>query len=322
MPVGYKEAFGLSDNPFGPRRQYGTVAPALTLDLQFKPLLLHRDAQLARLYCDKIPSFANACQKMEALLEADAYTANPPGRGVASYLISIEGDRGTGKTTLASRMLQLMTARTPPGDPAWRVEELFLRSKFDTSSEQVDKLKALEARVTAANEQYNCVLVDDLLADAYPYAMQVYDNLTAARVAFFVFTSCDPAMSSQIDKAWHNVQRHRIAALTPDDAISYVNARYRIFRVPVANGINALPLFPFDEQDIRTAVQVRALKGVAATGPVNLRVIASALQGALVQRLQDISADDPNFDVNKAPAAKLTNFVVKVAQSYQALVRR
>ena len=259
MPFGYKEAFALSDNPFGPRQRVGALPPNLTSELEKRPLLVHRDSKLDPLYCDNIQSFRTACEDLETLLEADGYLADPPGRGVASYLTAIEGDRGAGKTTLASRMLQLILKRSPIGEPGWQVEELLLKSTSQTVTEQIEKLKALEAKVGEAKAAYLCVLVDDLLGDAYPNAAELYDNLRNSSVVFMVFTSCDPKMSEQIDKTLHTVQRFRIPPLTPDDAIAYVNTRYQIFRIPSQNGINAEPLFPFDEMDIRTAVAVRVL---------------------------------------------------------------
>lgn len=118
-------------------------------------------------------------------------------------------------------MLQLMLKRSPKGEPAWQVEEVLLKSTSQTVTEQIEKLKALEAKVGTAKAAYLCVLIDDLLAEAYPYAVELYDNLRNDSVVFLVFTSCDPKMSEQIDKTLHNVQRFGIAPLTPDDAIAY-----------------------------------------------------------------------------------------------------
>jgi len=321
MAFGYKEAFGLSDNPFGPRKPVGKLPPNLTFDLEKRPLLLHRSEGLEQLYCDKIPSFVAACKDMEALFEADGYTLDPPARGVTSYLVAIAGDRGAGKTTLASRMLQLIQKRRPAGEPVWDVQELFLKSTSETVTEQVEKLKALEAKVAAAAKPaYLCVLIDDLLAEAYPYAALLYDNLRNDAVVFMVFTSCDPEMSKQIEKSLHTVQPFSIAPLTPDDAIAYVTARYQVFRIPAANGINAEPLFPFDEKDIRTAVEVRVVNG--NTGPVNVRLVASVLYSALSSRLQQIARDHPGFDVQAVTADKLPTMKIKVAQAYKIVVRK
>jgi hypothetical protein len=321
MPVGYRQAFGLSDNPFGPRRPVDTLPPNLTVELEKRPLLLHREAKLEKLYCDKICSFQTACKDLETLLEAVGYSEDPAARGVASYLLAIEGDRGSGKTTLASRMLQLMFKRSPKGEPDWQMEEVLLKSTSQTVTEQIEKLKALEAKVGKPKTAYLCVLIDDLLADAYPNAAELYDNLTNSSVVFMVFTSSDPKMSEQLDKTLHTVQRFRIPPLTPDDAITYINDRYQIFRIPSPNGINAEPLFPFDERDIRTAVAVRVLSGAATTGPINLRLVASVLQSTLARRLQEIARQSPGFDVHAVPAGELTAMKIKLAQAYMMVVR-
>lgn len=320
MPVwGYKEAFGLSDNPFGPRRRLGAVPAPLTADLEKKPLFLHKNNELETLYCDKIPSFRDACDHMGTILDAAGYEEADPGNGVASYLIVVEGDRGAGKTTLASRLIQLMLKRYPKGEPARGAEEVLLNSSRETVTEQVDRLKELE--IPGVPAAYRCVLIDDLLADAYPFAEVLYDKLIAASPVFMVLTSWDPRMSEQIEKTLHTVRRFPISPLTADDAIAYVRLRYNRFRIPTANGLNAEPLFPFDEQDIRMAVSVKVLPGVANTGPVNLRLVGSVLSALLDNRLNDIRAATPEFDVKGLPHAELTNMKIKVAQAYETVVR-
>lgn len=322
MPLTYKEAFGLTDNPFGPRRRVGALPKHLTASLEKQPLLLHQHDDLEKLYCDKISSFQTACQKLDALLEADGY-APASDDGVASYLIAVEGDRGAGKTTLACRMLRLMLKRYPKDQPAPKVEEVLLKSSSQTVTEQIEKLKTLEVKTDAEKAPYRCILIDDLLAEAYPYLAELYDNLSHQDASvFMIFTSCDPKMAEQIDKSLHSVQRYSIGPLTADDAIAYVNARYQFFRVPSANGLNAEPLFPFDEADIRTAVAVRVLKGADAPGPVNLRLVACVLSAALTDMLQKIADQNPAFDLHALPPGELAAMKVRVAEAYEMVVRK
>jgi len=323
MATGYKEAFGLADNPFGPTKAVLGMPLPLTANLQSRPLLLHRNANLNQLYCESLSSFQDACKELEAVIEVDGYTANPPDRGGTSYMVSIAGDRGAGKTTLACRMIQMMLERTPQGAAAWQVEELFLNSTQQTLSEQLDKLKALESKVIADQREYVCILVDDLLAEAYSGIATLYDNLLSQTVFFLVFTSWDPKMPEQIDKALHFVHRFSIPPLSPDDAVAFVTARYQRFRLPATNGVAAMPLFPFDEQDIRTAVAVRVISGASATGPVSLRMFATVLQAALLKRLKEIAAgNDPAFDLAAIPVAQLQALQIKVAQAYEIVVRK
>jgi len=322
MALGYKEAFGLRDNPFGPRRKVGTLPPNLTADLQVKPLLLHRNDDLEKLFCDKIVSFRTACEDLKALLEADGYMADEPSDGTASYFIAIEGDRGTGKTTLACRMLQIMLQRYPEGELASGVEEVILDSNSETVSEQRGKMKKLEADGEAGIPAYRCILIDDLVADAYPDVAKLYDNLRQESAIFMVFTSWDAKMAEQLDKTLQNVERFNIAPLTPDEAVAYVNQRYQYFRASGENGLNAEPLFPFDEDDIRTAVKVRVMSGTRNTGPVNLRVVASVLNSALKNRLKEIAREKPKFDARTVSAGELAEMKIKVAQSYKIVVRK
>jgi len=127
-------------------------------------------------------------------------------------------------------------------------------------------------------------------------------------------------MGEQVAKSLHTVQRFSIAPLTPDDAIAYINARYQIFRIPALNGLNAEPLFPFDEKDIRTAVSISVLAD--ATGPVNLRIIASTLNDALTQKLQAIAKETPGFDINAITSGELAALKITLAESYEIVVRK
>jgi len=215
-----------------------------------------------------------------------------------------------------------MLKRTPAGDPEWYLGELLLKSSNQTPTEQGDLLKALEAKVVDSKAPYACILVDDLLADAYPFVAQVYDNLRNVCVVFMVFTSCDAKIAAQIDKSFHNVRRVQVGPLTPDDAMEYIATRYQLFRLPSTNGINTVPLFPFDEPDIRTAVKVKTWSGSATTGPVTLRLVASILEAALSNRLQEIAKKDPKFDVHTLAAEDLRQLLIKVAQSYSSSVVR
>lgn len=323
MAAGYKEAFGLADNPFGPARPVPGLPVPLTANLQVRPLMLHRNPKLNDLYCESLSSFQDACKKLEVALEVAGYTANPPDRGTASYLVSIAGDRGAGKTTLASRMIQMMQLRAPQGGSAWVVEELLLNSTQETVDEQGARLRALEAKIIGQPPEYVCILVDDLRADAYANVAAMYDNLLNHTVVFIVFTSWDPKMPEQIDKALHPVHRFEIPPLSPDDAVAFVNSRYQFFRSKPGNGLSAEPFFPFDEEDIRTAVAVRVISGSANTGPISLRMFASILQSALLKRLQEIAADnDDAFDVQAIPLDKLRSMKIKLAQAYEVVVRQ
>ncbi len=326
MPVRYPEAFGLRDNPFGPRLQWRTVPPNLTNALEKRPLLVHRDPALDPLYCREISYLKSACESLEITVEAGGYsldpaTREPLTRGTTSYFVAIEGDRGAGKTTLASRMLRLMIERTPAGQPAWDVRELLLDSGNQTANEQGDLLKALEASIVAAKAPYVCLLVDDLLADAFPFTTQLYDRLLNSCVLFLVLTSYDPKMTATIDKSLHNVERFQVLPLSADDAIAYVSARYELFRIAPVNGMPVAPLFPFDEGDIRTAVQIRTIRGSATTGPVNLRLLASILEAALSRRLLELAKQKPAFDLQALGAPELKKLLIKLAQSYSSVVQ-
>jgi hypothetical protein len=197
-----------------------------------------------------------------------------------------------------------------------------LKSARQTADEQGALLTELEKKVGAANAQYACILVDDLRADAYEHLTSTYDNLLSKCVVFMVFTSFDTGMGDMLDRTLRRVHRFRIGPLTPDDAVAYVRTRYKVYRSAAANGIGSLPLFPFDETDIRTAVQVRTWRGSKETGPVNLRLVASTLASALTEQLEEIARKIPAFDVQTLPAAQLSQHQIKVAQSYSLVVRK
>jgi hypothetical protein len=215
-----------------------------------------------------------------------------------------------------------MLKRSPAGESPWQVEQLDLNSNKQTANEQIDALKVLEAKVVADNPEYVCVLIDDLLAEAYPTAENVYDKLIVNSVVFMVFTSCDPAMKAELGKALHSVRKYPIEPLTPDDAITYVKARYALFRDSANDVPNQHALFPFDEDDIRTAVKVRVMVGAPTEGgPVNLRLLASILQSSLENLMTEIANADPGFDCRAAAPALLEKLKIRIAQAYKVVVR-
>jgi hypothetical protein len=321
MPLGYPQAFGLSDNPFGPRQKVGALPPASTADLQTKPLLVHRTKGLDTLYCDNLPSFLKACKELDAALNADGYTTDPMARGTSHYFIAVEGDRGAGKTTLASRMIQLMARRLPDGDPPWAVRELMLKSDRETATEQIERIKTFDATLQAVNDPYVCLLIDDVVAEAYPQIAKLYEQLQERFIVFLVMTTCDPAMGAKLDQAVYSVRRYPMPPFTPDDAVAYITSRYSVFQLPAAKSIAGEPMFPFTEADIRSAVTVRKAALQAEKRPLNMRMIASFLQFSLSKRLETLAGEAPGFDLGGVPASKLKELMIQLTDAYDEAMK-
>jgi hypothetical protein len=318
MVIGYREAFGLNDNPFGPITRICGLPPSLTREMQARPLLIHRNPGLELLYCEDIAASRTACQDLETTLETAGYRAEPPERGISSYLVAIEGDRGSGKTTLASRMMQIVKKRQPLGESEWVIYEINLDATTEAASDQAAKIQEVEKRILAEKPEYCCVLVDDLRADAYRFALQTYDKLTDTTAIMFL-TSSDAAFGAQVNNTRQAVQHFSIPRLTPDDALAFVNHRYKIFRVP-PGALATVPLFPFDELDIRRAVAAQVFDGALRAGPVTVRLIGTLLRSALHQRLLEINRAAQPFDVYAVPPNELTRHVIRLAESYRTLV--
>lgn len=322
MPIGYLQAFALSDNPFGPKRPLPGIAPRLMQMLERRPLLLHKEQRLQTLYCDAV--FAKTCLDFQIILAAAAYVAEPPppSRGSMPHAFLIQGDRGTGKTTLASQMIRIVARCTGPGDAPWKIYEAMLDATRQTATEQLNALATLEKKITDETQpnDYCCVLVDDFLGDVYPHVLAMFDRLSDRIVFLLLVTGDFLVMADRGANSRHGVKAFTIDPISPGTAVAFVRQRLDVFRPHLPANMAASPLFPFDEDDLLQAVSTGAFVGGSVPGPVTLRLLSVVLHDALQARLTELARTDPTFDVQNVSAGTVTGQLITVAEAYRIMV--
>jgi hypothetical protein len=318
MTIDYSQAFGLSDNPFGPYNVVTGIPAALTRNLQARPLYVHRNANLGSLYCEKLSAFDAACSAFDLTLNTIGYRSATNQRGTSPVLVTVEGDRGAGKTTLASRLMQIIMRRQPVGQSPWELIELTLDAASETATEQAAKISGIEKKLLDEKPEYCCILVDDLRADAYRFALQMYDKLVDTIAALFL-TSSDGAFGAQVAATRQTVQSFKIPRLTSADAVAFISHRYSVFQVPPP-ALPTAPLFPFDAADIGAAVAAQVFNGNVQPGPVTIRLIGTLLRASLDQRLHEINRTAQPFDVRQLQPNQIPANTIQLAQSYRTLV--
>lgn len=320
MTIDYSEAFGLSDNPFGPYNLVTGIPAPLTRNLQARPLYLHRNPNLQILYCERLSAFETASSTFDSTLNTIGYRSATNQRGTSPVLVTVEGDKGAGKTTLASRLMQTMMSRQPVGQSPWVVVELQLNAEAETATEQAAKIQGIEKKLLDAKAEYCCILIDNLRADAYRFALEMYDKLEETTAALFL-TSSDDAFGAQVAATRQAVQSFKIPKLAPDDAVAFISHRYTVFQVPPP-ALPNLPLFPFDATDIAAAVAAQVFNGAEQSGPVTIRLISGLLRASLDERLREINRAALPFNVRQLQPNEIAANTIRLAQSYRTLVFR
>ena len=107
MPVwSHEKAFALRDNPFRPMRRIpGVTRVAFLASLETRPLRMDIEPALRHLYVPKLGlSDRHEAEFQHVIRSQGGY--RPGSAGFQSFIFLISGYQGTGKTTLASAMIQ------------------------------------------------------------------------------------------------------------------------------------------------------------------------------------------------------------------------
>jgi hypothetical protein len=106
--------------------------------------------------------------------------------------------------------------------------------------------------------------------------------------------------------------------LTPDQAVELVRSRIAFFRDSAyEEHLAAHPLFPFDEQDVRAAVERRTDQGEVVT----LRTLNVSLRKVLEHRLLAMRPQlRQDFDIREVGVQDLAAHVLSVGDTYAEMV--
>jgi hypothetical protein len=302
----YEQAFGLRDNPFCPVKPLlGMTKPNLISNLSAEPLRVHEEPLLMTLHYEGLGR-QSLVQFKEMASEA-GYA--PPAIGTQSFLSIILGPQGTGKTTLANVLVHHLKQCTPGAPGVWRVYEPWANKQPDQSDGQIKDIADLPGKILGetTDQDYCCVLIDNLQSGAEQAAFNLYGTLFQRRIAFVFLVSSDPLL---LKKKWDNVRYGPILCRTSefqaDNAIGYIQHRINIYRVPGVQIPSGPDIFPFDSQEIANSL---TKKTFGPRGEIQGIVTVRQLNNTLCWALRDArKAITP-----PAPA-------ISLAQSYQKMV--
>ena len=146
----------------------------------------------------------------------------------------IRGPQGSGKTTLANvpdpppqavrrRQVRLETLRVLPArrDARFRPS----RKAQGVRRDVIEKLKPGE---------YGHILIDDLAAETWPPALQLYEEAVSAdRIIFLFLVSRDPTLlAKDQENSKVNIRVYETAELRPKEAVAFVRRRVKPYRGP------------------------------------------------------------------------------------------
>ena len=290
-----KTAFALRDNPFNPVYEFDE--DAVYANLVQRPLMVHKAPSLGKLYVEKAGAFEKHVANFSEWLRRRGYRDNPPRRGQDHHIALIAGDRGTGKTTLASNMIALARAIQPPGTSEWKVFDSLEGFEYDTAADFRERIASLEKEIEGQSglKDYCCVLVDDVIEGSLNDVLRIYDRFKNKRVLFLFLTTSDLALiRGSTTNSSRPVFSYPMQALRPNEAVAFVERRIEAFRDPRLDALkDDLRLYPYDEANIRKAVErVETDTPTAAEradqDPITLRVFNQYLDQHLRDRLDDV----------------------------------
>jgi hypothetical protein len=294
-------AFALRDNPFNPA--YAVPSLPLFANLAVRPLVVHKAAELRAYYVDEAGPFAQHLKDFRKKLRFRGIRESPPSRRGDSGVVLVAGPRGTGKTSLASTMIALLKGIQPAGEPPWCTFDSGIEQETDSQDlsqfrQQIELLKATIEKGSVDND-YCCVLVDNVTADTLSAALSVYDAFQGRRFIHLFLTTNDPRLSgSEPLNSARPIVKYVTSTLAADQAVIYVEKRIEHFRDPrlavlVENA--ELHLYPYDASNIRASVATLGTHQDAA-GAITLRVFNQYLDRHLRAKLESFG---DGYDIQK-----------------------
>jgi GTPase SAR1 family protein len=317
--LSFTPAFGLNDNPFRPTRALPGVRNRNALrDLDRKPLRLHEEPALQPLFVPEAGQFAAHLEDFRRKLSLAGYSPAAEAAPLTSFAFLIIGKQGTGKSTLVNAMLQWLLECDV--QPPW-VPFIHPPEELAPGEESGDLGAYLPAQIKdrSTQDDYCYVVIDDLSQADAPRALRLWGEVTRDRtLILFLVTSEERLFFEVTENSRVATTAYRTQPLTPDNAVELVRRRIAQFRAPQYDSLlQALPLFPFDEADIRAAVESQTERGEVIT----LRTFNVALQRVFDQRLVELGdAVARGFDLAQVAPEQLPQHVLALSERYRALV--
>jgi hypothetical protein len=312
----YLRTFGLRDNPFRPYSKLEGVSKAAGSNLDTKPLRLHEEERLEAMFVPRAGPFEQHLSDFRQQLELAGYLPGEDVEPVTSFAFLVIGKQGTGKSTLVNAMLQwvLKCRVTPPWVRVLHPPEAIIDDP-PALAEYIAQKLAQESRP----ESYCCIVIEDLKRIDAARALKLWSEVTRDRtLMLFLVTNEEPLLDDVNDNERVSLTPYPTQPLTPDQAVELVRSRIAFFRDSAFEShFAAHPLFPFDEEDVRAAVERKTDKGEVVT----LRTLNVSLRRVLEHRLRDVGPElTDGFDIRHVRGEDIAAHVLSVADTYAEMV--
>jgi hypothetical protein len=312
----YLRTFGLRDNPFRPYSRLQGVSRAAGSNLDTKPLRLHEEAGLENMFVPRAGPFEQHLEDFRQRLELAGYRPGEDVEPVTSFAFLVIGKQGTGKSTLVNAMLQwLLQCRvTPPWVRFLHPPEAIIDDPPALAQYMREKLEQ-----QSRPDGYCCIVIEDLKRIDADRALQLWSEVTRDRTLMLFLVSDEERLQDEVnDNERVSLTPYSTEPLTPDQAVELVRSRIALFRDSAyEEHLAAHPFFPFDEQDVRSAVERRSDRGEVVT----LRTLNVSLRKVLEHRLLEMRPRlAPEFDILQVGAEDLAGHLLSVADTYAEMV--
>lgn len=321
MAYDYRKAFALIDNPFNPYAPLaGLKRAVLQNELSKKPLLFNLEPALKPLYAAGAGPFGAHLETFQDFVRDRGYNDNPPQLGNGSFIFSIYGVEGTGKTTLSQAIVQWLQCCRTPG-AGWRVYDEWSVRAITPLTEQPTRIGDLEhsIAVETAENSYCCIVADNLDSTSLSRVLAMYDQLSLDRIVFLFLISNNSQLFAELSEHGKRPNKSfRMGTLTANAAVSFVKHRVGQFRDPNAMmpWLTNNPLFPFDESDIRNSFDEGFIYEHGSRDTISLRQFSVILSQLLAGTLK---STDSSFDIAQAPQTAILEKTIQLMPSYAGL---
>ena len=325
MAFDYGNAFALLDNPFSPLGPLaGVKRKSLQNNLANNPLLINLEPALEPLYSQDAGLFGTYLENFQKFARRAGYREKPPPPrvGNSSFIFSIYGTEGTGKTTFAQILVSWLK-QCKPGDSNWSVHDEWSLARIAEPAKQIERIDALQKKIQidVSKNSYCCIVVDNIGPGVLTRALEMYDQLLCNWIVFLFLLSKEselfPALSNGGKRT---IIPFRMRPLSANWAVAFVKHRINLFRdmTVKAPWMKTYPLFPFDEDDIRSAFDSNAILGlISEEDTVSLQQFSVILSGMLAERLDAL---DDDFNITVVPENDIQGHLLRLSTEYKRLV--
>jgi hypothetical protein len=323
-----QQAYALRDNPFRLDALPSGIPSHLRDGLQVAPLRMALESRLTDYYSDGLyrsldptPGLPQSGTPLEDFTSrmGDLGFSQAP-KTVASgrsRIFLIRGPMGTGKTTLAHRMVRWLLDCAPPAD-AWRPFLEWTPGALTDAQQSEFVAKDFRDQITGKGKGRFACLFDDVRMQNEKAIVDLYSSLSNGGYSLYFFlTTSDDTMRKKKTYRTSNPAfiPYDTETLTPEQAIEHCRSRIEALRSPSDLAwLETYPLFPFTEDIIRSGLSPDSRVLWNEAGPLGIREFNTYFTEALDDRRKRLPDD---FDIATIPASDIPKYFVDPTSGYR-----